>query len=242
MSQTEPERLQKVLAHAGLGSRRVVEDMIRAGRIRVNGKRAELGGRIDPSKDEVEVDGSLYPLRADLVYYFLNKPVGVVSPSDDPEGRTTVLDLVEVDARVWPVGRLDIDTEGAMLLTNDGDLTHRMSHPSFDFPKTYLAEMQGVVGKPVINRLQKGVELEDGMTRPAEVKVLGRAPGSTLVELTIREGRNRQVRRMAEAVGHPVIRLVRNSLGPLSLGRLKPGAFRRLGTAEIVQLYRAVGL
>lgn len=242
MSQTEPERLQKVLAHAGLGSRRVVEDMIRSGRIRVNGQRAELGRRIDPSKDEVEVDGSLYPLRSDLVYYFLNKPIGVVSTSDDPEGRTTVLDLVDVEARVWPVGRLDLDTEGAMLLTNDGDLTHRMSHPSFDFPKTYLAEMQGVVGKPVINRLQKGVELEDGMTRPAEVKVLGRAPGSTLVELTIREGRNRQVRRMAEAVGHPVIRLVRNSLGPLSLGRLKPGSFRRLGTSEIVQLYRAVGL
>lgn len=242
MSDQGPERLQKVLAHAGLGSRRAVEDMIRAGRIRVNGQRAELGRRVDPHKDEVEVDGSLYPLRSDLVYYLLNKPVGVVATSEDPERRTTVLDLVEVDPRIWPVGRLDLDTEGAILLTNDGDLTHRLTHPSFGVPKTYLAEMQGVVGKPVIRRLATGVALEDGMTRPAGVKVLGRAPGSTLVELTIKEGRNRQVRRMGEAVGHPVLRLVRSSFGPLSLGRLKPGSFRRLGTPEIRQLYRAVDL
>lgn len=242
MTSPEPERLQKVLAHAGLASRRAVEEMISAGRIRVNGQRAILGQRVDPSKDKVEVDGSLYPLRADLAYYLLNKPVGVVSTSDDPEGRTTVLDLVQVEMRVWPVGRLDIDSEGAILLTNDGDLTHRMSHPSFSFPKTYLAEMQGEVGKPVVKRLEKGVELEDGKTRPAEVKILERGPASTLVELTIKEGRNRQVRRMGEAVGHPVIRLVRSSLGPIAVGRLKPGAFRRLGTVEIRQLYRAVGL
>lgn len=242
MSSTEPERLQKVLAHAGLGSRRAVEDLIRAGRIKVNGKRAELGQRVDPDADEVSVDGTLYPLKADLAYYLLNKPEGVVSTSDDPEGRTTVLDLVDVTTRVWPVGRLDRDTEGAILLTNDGELTQRISHPKYGFPKTYLAEMQGVVGKPVVNRLAKGVELEDGRTAPAVVKVLGRAPGSTLVELTIKEGRNRQVRRMGEAVGHPVIRLVRSSLGPLSLGRLKPGSFRRLGTAEIRALYRVVDL
>lgn len=242
MSGSEPERLQKVLAHAGLGSRRAVEDLIRAGRIKVNGQRAELGRRIDPEKDAVEVDGTLYPLKADLAYYLLNKPEGVVSTSDDPEGRTTVIDLVDVPTRVWPVGRLDRDTEGAILLTNDGELTQRISHPRYGFPKTYLAEMQGVVGKPVVHRLAKGVELEDGFTAPAQVKVLGRSPGSTLVELTIKEGRNRQVRRMGEAVGHPVLRLVRSSLGPLSLGRLKPGSFRKLGTAEIRELYRAVDL
>lgn len=242
MSAAEPERLQKVLAHAGLASRRAVEDLIRAGRIKVNGRVAILGQRVDPLKDAVEVDGSLYPLRTDLAYLLVNKPLGVVSTADDPEGRPTVIDIVDAAVRVWPVGRLDIDTEGAILLTNDGDLTHRMTHPSYGFPKTYLAEFQGVVGKPVVNRLAKGVDLDDGRTAPAVVKVVGRAPGSTLLELTITEGRNHQVRRMGEAVGHPVIRLVRQALGPISIGRLKPGSFRKLGTPEIRQLYRTLGL
>ena len=235
----EGERLQKVLAHAGVGSRRAVEELIAAGRVRVNGDRAELGRRVDPEKDKVEVDGSIIPLRTELVYYLLNKPEGVVTTSDDPEGRTTVLDLVDVEGRVWPVGRLDIGTEGALVLTNDGDLTHRLTHPSFHVPRTYMAQVQGSIGARALTRLAKGVDLEDGRTKPARVGLLERVPGGSLVEITITEGRNRQVRRMFEAIGHPVTRLVRRAVGPLELGRLKPGAFRRLNPTEVQALYRA---
>lgn len=239
MSQTEGERLQKVLAHAGVGSRRAVEEMIVAGRIRVNGKRAELGRRIDPEKDKVEVDGSIVPLRAELVYYLLNKPEGVVTTADDPEGRPTVLDLVDAADRVWPVGRLDIGSEGAIIVTNDGDLTLRLTHPRYHVPRTYLAQVQGSVGQKVLGKLARGIVLEDGPTAPARVGLLERVPGGSLVEITIREGRNRQVRRMFEAVGHPVTRLVRRAIGPLELGRLKPGDFRRLSPTEIRSLYQA---
>ena len=233
------ERLQKVLAHAGVASRRAVEEMIAAGRVRVNGERAQLGRRIDPEKDKVEVDGSIIPLRTALVYYLLNKPEGVVTTSDDPEGRPTVLDLVDVEERVWPVGRLDIGTEGALVVTNDGDLTHRLTHPSFHVPRTYMAQVQGSIGTRALTRLAKGVELEDGRTQPARVGLLERVPGGSLVEITITEGRNRQVRRMFEAIGHPVTRLVRRAVGPLELGRLKPGSFRRLKPHEVQALYRA---
>lgn len=239
MSGTEGERLQKVLAHAGVGSRRAVEEMIAAGRIRVNGKRAELGRRIDPEKDKVEVDGSIVPLRAELVYYLLNKPEGVVTTSDDPEGRPTVLDLVDAPDRVWPVGRLDIGSEGALVVTNDGDLTLRLTHPRYHVPRTYLAQVQGSVGQKVLGKLARGVELEDGPTAPARVGLVERVPGGSLIEITIHEGRNRQVRRMFEAVGHPVTRLVRRAIGPLELGRLKPGDYRRLSPTEIQSLYKA---
>lgn len=233
------DRLQKVLAHAGLASRRVVEDMISAGRIKVNGKVARLGDRVDPANDEVEVDGSRYPISAGAVYYLINKPVGVVATAADPQGRPTVLDLVDPPGRVWPVGRLDVDSEGALILTNDGDLTQRLTHPSFEVPKTYLAEVTGNVGHDALRTLRRGVSLEDGLTAPAEVAVVDRVAGGTLLELVLREGRNRQVRRMAEAVGHPVRRLVRVAIGPVVLGRLKPGAFRRMAPAEVSTLYRA---
>ena len=233
------ERLQKVLAHAGVGSRRAVEEMIAAGRVRVNGARAVLGRRIDPEKDKVEVDGSPIPLRTELVYYLLNKPEGIVTTADDPEGRPTVLDLVDSEERVWPVGRLDIATEGALILTNDGDLTLRLTHPRYHVPRTYLAQVKGSVGARALNRLAKGVDLEDGHSRPAHVGLLERVPGGSLVEITITEGRNRQVRRMFEAIGHPVTRLVRRTIGPLELGRLKPGAFRRLSPTEVQSLYKA---
>ena len=242
MEGTEPQRIQKVLAHAGVASRRAVEEMIEAGRVKVNGKRARLGQRVDPSKDKVEVDGSEVPLRAELRYYLLNKPVGVVTTSDDPEGRETVLDYIETDERVWPVGRLDIETEGALLLTNDGEITHRLTHPSFEVPKTYVVEVRGSVGNKVIRSLLSGVELEDGLARARSAQILEQARGDTLIELVLTEGKNREIRRMLEVLGFTVVGLVRVAIGPLRLGRLKPGTYRRLGPPEVMALYRAAGL
>lgn len=242
MPDTEPQRLQKVLSHAGIASRRAVEEMIEAGRVKVNGKRARLGQRVDPAKDEVEVDGSRVPLRAELRYYLLNKPVGVVTTSDDPEGRETVLDYIETDERVWPVGRLDIETEGALLLTNDGELTHRLTHPSFEVPKTYLAEVRGSVGNKAIRALLSGVQLDDGPARARGAQIVEQARGDTLLELVLTEGRNREIRRMLDALGFTVVGLVRVAIGPLKLGRLKAGTYRKLGPAEVMALYRAAGL
>ena len=238
---SEGERLQKVLAHAGIASRRAVDDLISAGRVRVNGRTARLGQRVNPEKDQVEVDGALVPLQRNLVYYVLNKPAGVVSTAADEQGRETVVDLVDTPERVWPVGRLDIDSEGMLILTNDGDLTHRLTHPSFEVPKTYLAEVAGSVPAGALRRLARGIELEDGPTAPAQVELIERGPRASLVEITLWEGRNRQVRRMFEAVGYRVERLVRVAVGPLRLGRLKPGTFRRLGLEEVMELYGATG-
>jgi 23S rRNA pseudouridine2605 synthase len=235
------ERIQKVLARAGVASRRAVEEMVGAGRIRVNGRVARLGQRVDPTKDTVEVDGSYVPLDPDLVYYLLNKPVGVVTTASDPQGRPTVLDIVDLDRRVWPVGRLDIDSEGLLVLTNDGDLTNLLTHPSTGVPKTYVAEVSGAVPGRILRRLARGMELEDGATAPAAVGIVDRTAASTLIEITISEGRNRQVRRMFESAGHPVLRLARVAVGPVTLGRLKPGRFRRLSAAEVGALYRASG-
>lgn len=233
------ERLQKVLAAAGVGSRRAVERLIEQGRVRINGRRAELGNRVDPATDVVEVDGARVPLAAHLVYYLLNKPPGVVTTGRDPEGRTTVLDLVDLPVRVWPVGRLDADSEGALLLTNDGDLTNRLTHPRYGVPKTYLAEVAGQVSERTLKRLARGVELDDGPSPRAALRLVERVAGGSLVEITVTEGRNRLVRRMCEAAGHPVRRLVRTAIGPLMLGRLKPGTVRRLAPAEVQALYRA---
>lgn len=236
------ERLQKVLARAGLGSRRAVEEMIAAGRIRVNGERAELGRRVEPSKDIVEVDGSRVPLDTDLVYYLMNKPVGIVTTASDPEGRPTVLDLMDPGIRVWSVGRLDVDTEGALVMTNDGELTQALTHPSRGVAKTYLAEVGGAVKERTLRRLARGVELEDGRTAPAAVDLVERMPSGCLVEISVTEGRNRQIRRMFEAVGHPVRRLARIGIGPVRLGRLKPGTVRRLSPVEVQSLFKAAGL
>lgn len=236
------ERIQKVLARAGVASRRAVEEMIVRGRIRVNGGRVELGMRIDPSKDVVEIDGSRVPLQVDLAYYLVNKPVGVVTTASDEQDRETVLDLIEVDTRVYPVGRLDIESEGAVLLTNDGELALRLTHPRYGVGKTYLVEVGGGVKQRTLRRLAGGVELSDGMTAPAHVRLVERSPSGTLIEITLEEGRNRQVRRMFEAAGHPVQRLVRTAIGPLMLGRLKPGTYRKLRFEEIRSLYEAAGL
>lgn len=233
----QPERLQKVLARAGVASRRGVEELIAGGRIRVNGTVATLGDRVDPSKDRVEIDGSLLPLHSDLVYYLLNKPPGVVVTASDPEGRPTVIELVDAPTRIWPVGRLDTDSEGALVLTNDGELTDRLTHPRWGVPKTYLAEVEGKPPKAALRTLARGVALEEGITAPAQVMLTGRSGPRSLVEITIHEGRNRQVRRMFAAVGHPVRRLVRTAVGPLTLGRLKPGTYRRLSPTEVQTLY-----
>ena len=236
------ERLQKVLARAGFGSRRAAEGLIAAGRVRVNGRVAELGRRVEVSKDKVEVDGSLIPVEPGLAYYLVNKPEGVVTTASDEAGRASVVDLVDAGRRVWPVGRLDIATEGAIILCNDGDLTYRLTHPAFEIPKTYLVEARGALNQEVLKRLRRGVDLDDGPTGPATVRLVDRVAGGALVEITIREGRNRQVRRMLEAVGCQVGGLVRTHIGPIALGRLKPGNARRLSAEEVRALYRACGL
>jgi 23S rRNA pseudouridine2605 synthase len=235
----EGERLQKVLARAGLGSRRVCEELIADGRVTVNGEVALLGRRVDPAHDLVELDGVRVVVRDDLVYYLLNKPAGYVSTASDTHGRPTVVDLVPAMPRVFPVGRLDADTEGLLLLTNDGELTQRLTHPSFGVVKTYLAEVEGDPAPGAIRRLREGVELDDGCTAPARVAVVQRHGATTAIELGIHEGRNRQVRRMCEAVGHPVRRLVRSRIGPLRDRSLAPGAWRALTPAEVRRLYEA---
>jgi 23S rRNA pseudouridine2605 synthase len=231
------ERLQKVLARAGFGSRRACEELIAAGRVSVNGEPAGLGRRVDPGTDRIEVDGVPVPVRPGLVYYLLNKPRGVVTTAHDPQGRRTVLDLVPAEPRVFPVGRLDYDTEGLLLLTNDGDLAHCLAHPSRGVEKTYLAEVAGAPGRAVLRRLREGVDLEDGRTAPARVRLAQATGGGAALEIVVHEGRNRQVRRMCEAVGHPVRRLVRTRLGPLADRDLSPGRWRELRAAEVRALY-----
>lgn len=235
------ERLQKVLARAGFGGRRACEELITAGRVRVNGEVARLGRRVDPAADRIEVDGIPLAVRPGLVYYLLNKPPGAVTTARDPQGRRTVLDLVPTEPRVFPVGRLDYETEGLLLLTNDGELAQCLTHPSRGVPKTYLAEVSGVPGRGALRALREGVELEDGRTAPARVRLAQALGGGAALEIVIHEGRNRQVRRMCEAVGHPVRRLVRTRLGPIADRELSPGEWRPLGVAEVRALYEACG-
>ncbi len=230
------ERVQKVLARAGIGSRRHCEELIEAGRVSVNGRVATLGDKVDIETDRVAVDGVAIGTRPGLVYYLLNKPAGVVTSVGDPHGRTSVSDLVPSEPRVHPVGRLDQDTEGLLLLTNDGDLTHRLTHPSFGVEKEYVAEVTGEPSRGDVRALREGVLLEDGMTAPAKVSLVG----PNVLRLTIHEGRNRQVRRMCEAVGHPVVRLVRTRIGPITDRKLAPGAWRALAQDEVRALERAV--
>ena len=230
------ERLQKVLALRGWGSRRVCEDMIAQGRVTVNSEVAVLGRRVDPEVDVVEVDGVQVGLRPDLIYYLLNKPVGVITTASDPQGRTTVLSLMPDEPRVFAVGRLDADTEGLLLLTNDGELANRIAHPSHGVEKEYLAYVNGNVPGKMLHRLREGIELDDGITASARVSQLS----AGLLRITIHEGRNRQVRRMCEAVGFPVQRLVRVRIGPLRDATLAPGQWRELTLDEVRQLVEAV--
>jgi pseudouridine synthase len=237
----EPQRVQKLLAAAGFGSRRHCEELIAAGRVAVDGRVVRLGARAEPGQ-AVTVDGVLVQTNPDLVHYLLNKPRGVITTMDDPEGRPTVADYVTAPPRVFPVGRLDADTEGLLLLTNDGPLAQRLTHPRYGVAKTYVARVHGTVRRQALRQLTDGVELEDGMAKAQTVRTLASARGETLLEIILTEGRNRQVRRMLAAVGVTVERLARVQLGPLKLGDMGQGRVRPLTSREVHDLYAAVGL
>ncbi|HUB39449.1 MAG TPA: pseudouridine synthase [Streptosporangiaceae bacterium] len=237
-------RLQKVLAAAGVGSRRHCEELIGAGRVEVDGEVVRrFGARVDPKHQVIRVDGRRIPASEDLVYVALNKPAGVLTSMSDSRGRKTLTDLLgDTAERLFHVGRLDYDTEGLLLLMNDGELAHRLAHPRFGVLKTYLADVRGPVPKDLGRRLTSGIELEDGVASADKFRVVEQVAGRALVEITLHEGRKHIVRRMLAAAGHPVSRLVRTQLGPVSLGSLRPGATRRLTTKEVGDLYAAVGL
>ncbi len=237
-------RLQKVLASAGIGSRRACEQLIDEGRVSVNGKRVRTQGvRVDPTKDVIHVDGERIPTAQDIMVLALNKPAGVLSTMEDELGRPCVGDYVEQrNERLFHVGRLDAETEGLLLMTNDGELAHRLMHPSHGVPKTYVATLAGSLPKSLGKQLRDGVELEDGVVRVDEFKVVSSVPGKVMVEVVLHEGRNHVVRRMFEEAGHPVQELVRTRIGPIALGQLRSGATRILGQAELGSLYTAVGL
>jgi len=232
------DRIQKVLARVGFGSRRVCDDLVASGRVRVNGDVAAPGRRVDVGSDVVEVDGRVVGILPGLVHYLLNKPAGVVTTASDPGGRPEIVDLVPAEPRVFPVGRLDLATEGLIVLTNDGALAQLLAHPSHGVEKEYLAELEGDPGPSALRRLREGVEIEPGVvTAPARVS--RRGPG--VVRIVIHEGRYRQVRRMCAAVGHPVVRLVRTRIGPISDSRLSPGTWRELSLDEVRALTAAAG-
>ncbi|HSI97655.1 MAG TPA: pseudouridine synthase [Gaiellaceae bacterium] len=233
-------RLNAYLARAGVASRRRADELIVAGRVRVNGAPGELNTVVG-SRDVVEVDGRRVQ-RQPLSYVLLHKPAGVVTTARDPQGRATVVDLVPREPRVVPVGRLDADTTGALLLTNDGQLAHRLAHPRYGVPKVYEAEVEGSPSDAALSVLRSGVELDDGVTGPAEARVLRHRRGSTVLELTLHQGRKHQVKRMCEAVGHPVRRLHRRAYAGLTPRGLAPGEWREVSKEEIVALRRLVGL
>ena len=240
----EAVRLQTVRAAAGSGSRRPCEELIGAGRVEVDGATVRrFGARVDPEHQIIRVDGKRIPSRQDLSYLAFNKPAGVLTAMSDDRGRPTVTDYLGDRAeRLFHVGRLDYDTEGLMLLTNDGELANRLAHPRYGVLKTYLAEVPGPVPRDLGRRLMTGVELDDGVATADRFQIVERSGNRVLVEITLHEGRKRIVRRMLAEVGHPVQRLVRTDVGPVRLGQLKPGAVRELTTAEIGELYAAVGL
>lgn len=237
-------RLQKVLAGAGVASRRVCEDLITAGRVSVNGEVVrELGTRVDPTRDVLHVDGLRVQLDTSLVTLALNKPVQVVSTMSDPQGRRSLGDLVaDIPERLYHVGRLDFETDGLILLSNDGELAHRLAHPSYEVAKTYVARVGGSVAPRVRRDLLAGVELSDGLVRADSFTVLERRTDASVVEVVLHSGRNRVVRRMLAEVGHPVQRLTRTSFGSVRLGQLRPGQHRVLTGSELSHLMREVGL
>jgi 23S rRNA pseudouridine2605 synthase len=247
VSDPEGVRLQKVLSQAGIASRRVAERMIIDGRVEVDGRIVtELGTRVDPDTADIRVDGSRIVLDDSMVYLAVNKPRGMHSTMSDDRGRPCIGDLVEHRVRgnkkLFHVGRLDADTEGLLLLTNDGELAHRLMHPSFEVPKTYLATVPGAVPRGLGKTLRAGVELDDGPVRVDDFAVVDAVPGKTLVKVTLHEGRKHIVRRMLDAVGFPVQALVRTDVGAVSLGDQRPGSIRALTRKEVGDLYKAVGL
>jgi 23S rRNA pseudouridine2605 synthase len=245
-----PQRLQKVLAAAGVGSRRKSEELIAAGRVTVDGRRATLGDRVDPQRAVIVVDGERIVTDTRLVYLALHKPRGVVSTMSDERGRAGIAELLgqgpnalaarpALAQRVYHVGRLDTDSEGLLLLTNDGELAHRLTHPSYGVPKTYLAEVPGPLPRSVGRALRAGVDLDDGPARVDAFRLVDATPRTALVEITLHEGRKHIVRRMLDHLGHPVNRLIRVKLGPVSLGDLKPGRWRHLTRPEVAALFAA---
>ena len=247
------QRLQKVLAHAGVASRRACEQLIADGRVSVDGiSVTEAGVRVDPLTQEIRVDGSRILTNPELITLMLHKPAGVVTTMEDPEGRPTVAQYgrdylaehpeLPDSLRLVHVGRLDTETEGLLLLSNDGELSHRLMHPSFEIAKTYVAIVEGQVEPWVPRKLRRGIELEDGEAKADRVTVKGSGPRGSIVEITLHSGKNRIVRRMLDAVGHPVTRLARTRLGPLRLGNLRPGQTRPLSGEEIAALQQEVGL
>lgn len=236
------ERLQKVLAKAGIASRRRSDEIIAAGRVKVNGTVVtEMGTKVDWTKDLIEVDGKKLTQIEKLVYLILHKPVGYVSTMRDPQHRKKVVDLVkDLPQRVFPVGRLDYDTEGLILMTNDGDLAQALTHPRFGVEKTYLAKVFGIPLPQKIKTLREGILLEDGITAPAQVRLVSRSEGNALLEIKIHEGRNRQVRRMCQVIGHPVMGLTRTHISFLSLDNLQPGSYRFLTDEEVTRLKKLI--
>ncbi len=246
---TEPVagvRLQKVLAQAGIASRRACEVLISEGRVEVNSEVVlEQGRRVDPERDVIRVDGARIPPPRRHRYVALNKPRGVIATMDDPEGRRTIADLLDTrqlrNERLFHIGRLDTDSEGLLIMTNDGDLAQRLAHPSYEVSKTYIAEVAGVVSEQTLKRLRRGITLEDGPVRPTSVKIVSSAGDKTILKITLQEGRNRIVRRTMEAVGHPVRRLSRIGIGPVRLGNLKVGEYRELTREELGGLLDLTG-
>ncbi|KXG75301.1 Ribosomal large subunit pseudouridine synthase B [Fervidicola ferrireducens] len=228
-------RLQKFLAMAGIASRRACETLILDGRVQVNGKIVkELGIKVDPDVDEVRVDGEICRIKMKPVYIIMNKPKGVLTTVKDPFGRPTIIDLLAgVKERVFPVGRLDKDTEGLLIITNDGELSYKLTHPKHQIDKTYIAKVMGVPDEKDIRRLRKGIFLEDGKTAPAKVRILKKGKNFAVLEIIIHEGRKRQVRRMCEAIGHPVLSLRRTRIGNLTLRGLAPGGWRYMTEEEV---------
>ncbi|HKL49248.1 MAG TPA: pseudouridine synthase [Desulfuromonadales bacterium] len=227
------QRLQKLLAQAGVASRRKSEDIIEAGRVSVNGRIASLGESADPERDQVCIDGRPLPRMERKVCLLLNKPAGYVTTASDPEGRATVLDLIPKNlGRLFPVGRLDLTTEGVLLLTNDGDLAHRLTHPRHEIEKVYLVKVRGKLSRADLDKMESGLLLEDGMTAPAKVDAVRHTGRNTWFEMTLHEGRNRQVRRMCEAIGHQIVRLRRIRFAFLDLEGLQVGHYRHLSDTE----------
>ncbi len=239
---SEPIRLQKVLAQAGIASRRRSEELMATGRVEVNGEViTRLGARVDPARDVIRVDGVRLPPPSDHAYVLLNKPRGVVSSMADEQGRPDLSGLLaDRDDRLFHVGRLDTDTSGLLILTNDGDLAHRLAHPSYEVTKTYVALVDGTVATPIGRKLLAGVELEDGVTAVDRFVVRDRSRGRSLVELDLHSGKNRIVRRLLAGVGHPVVELTRTAVGPLRLGDLRMGALRDLSRDELGALFDSV--
>lgn len=237
-------RVQKIIADAGIASRREAEKLIEEGRVTINGVIAKLGDKADPDKDHIKLDGKLLKAKpSELVYIILNKPKKVMCTTSDPEGRETVLDLIKgIKNRVWPVGRLDYHSEGLVLLTNDGELSLRLTHPKYKIEKVYEVKVKDLPDEKKIEKLKKGIWLEDGKTAPCEITFIKKTSENSWFRVVLKEGKKRQIRRMFHAIGHDVMKLKRVSIGPLKLGKLPIGAYRFLTEKELIALKKATGL